>query len=208
MKGLKMKRLSILLLAVMVSLSSYAINEEKEMAKESRPSSFQPKPLDDDWSKWLVGEWKGTVGLGGIKSEARREIELGLNGQFLITKHEHKVSNEEIQGLRKIAHISDEDVKKYQSLPFKYLEIWTIDPKNGEVIGYFFDSLRRVAQGKGKLQGNKEIVEWQWFAQGQPAFSNISITERVSDDRFITTKKYTLPDGSTMEGRVEMTRKE
>ena len=203
-----MKRLSILLLVVMVSLSSYAINEEKEMAKESGSTSFQPKPLDDDWSKWLVGEWKGTVGLAGVKSEAWRKIELGLNGQFLITKHEHKITNEEIQGLKKITHISDEDVKKYQSLPFKYLEIWTIDPKNGEVIGYFFDSLRRVAQGKGKLQGNKEIVEWQWFAQGQPAFSNISITERVSDDRFITTKKYTLPDGSTMEGRVEMTRKE
>jgi hypothetical protein len=52
-------------------------------------------------------------------------------------------------------------------------------------------------------------VEWQWFAQGQGAsiMRNISITERVSDDRFITTKKYILPDGSTMEGKVEMTRK-
>ena len=75
--------------------------------------------------------------------------------------------------------------------------------------GYLFDSMRGVAEGKGKLQGNKEIVEWQWFAQGQGAsiMRNISITERVSDDRFITTKKYTLPDGSTMEGKVEMTRK-
>ena len=207
MKGLKMKSLSILLLVVMVSLSSYAINKEKEMAEISGSPSFQPKPLDDEWSKWLVGEWKGTVGLGGVKSEAWRKIELGLNGQFLITKHEHKITDEEIQELKKIMHISDEDVKKYQSLPFKYLEIWTIDPKNGEVIGYFFDSLRRVAEGKGKLQGNKEIVEWQWFAQGQRAFSSINITERVSDDRFITTKKYILPDGSTMEGKVEMTRK-
>jgi len=53
-----MKRLSILLLVLMVSLSSYAINEEKEKAKESRSTSFQPKPLEDDWSKWLVGEWE------------------------------------------------------------------------------------------------------------------------------------------------------
>ncbi len=201
-----MKRSSVILLVVIVSLSAYAINEEKETAKESGSYSFQPKPLDDDWSKWLVGEWKGTVGLGGVKSEAWREIELGLNGQFLITKHEHKVTNEEIQELKKIMHISDEDVKKYQSLPFKYLEIWTIDPKTGEVIGYLFDSMRVVAEGKGKLQGNKEIVEWQWFAQGQGA-SSIRIMEKVSDDRFITTKKYILPDGSTMEGKVEMTRK-
>ena len=202
-----MKRLSILSLVVMASLSAYAINEEKETAKESGSTSLQSKPLDNDWSNWLVGEWKGTVGLRGIKSEAWREIELGLNGQFLITKHEHKVTNEEIQELKKIAHISDEDVRQYQSLPFKYIEIWTIDPKNGEVIGYFLDSLRRVAEGKGKLQGNKEIVEWEWFAQGQRAFSSINTTERVSDDKFITTKIYILPDGSTMEGKVEMTRK-
>ena len=204
-----MKSLSILLPVVMVGLSSCAINQEKEMAEISGSPSFQPKPLDDEWSKWLVGEWKGTVGLNGMKSEARREIELGMNGQFLITKHEHKVSEKGIQELRRIPHISDEDVKKYQSLPFKYFEIWTIDPKSGEVIGYFFDSMRRVAEGKGKLQGNKEIVEWQWFAQSQgaPIMRNTSITERVSDDKFITTKRYTLPDGSTMDGKVEMTRK-
>ena len=96
MKDLKMKRLLILMLVTMISLSSCAINKEKEMAEISGPPSFQPKPLDDEWSKWLVGEWKGIVELRGIKSEAWREIELGLNGQFLITKHEHKVTNEEI----------------------------------------------------------------------------------------------------------------
>ena len=176
------------------------------MAQENQPSSFQPKPLNDEWSKWLVGEWEGTVGLGEMNSEAWRKVELGLNGQFLITKHEHKVTNEEIQELKKIMHISDEDAKKYQSLPFKHLEIYTIDLKNGEVIGYLFDSMRCVAEGKGKREGNKEIMEWQWFAQGQGA-SSIRIMEKVSDDRFITTEKYILPDGSTMEGKMEMTRK-
>jgi len=201
-----MKKLSIFLLVVMLSLTLYAINEEKEMAQENQPSSFQPKPLNDEWSKWLVGEWEGTVGLGEMNSEAWRKVELGLNGQFLITKHEHKVTNEEIQELKKIMHISDEDAKKYQSLPFKHLEIYTIDLKNGEVIGYLFDSMRCVAEGKGKREGNKEIMEWQWFAQGQGA-SSIRIMEKVSDDRFITTEKYILPDGSTMEGKMEMTRK-
>ena len=201
-----MKHVSIVLLIVMVSMASCTLNKEKEMTKDIKSSSFQPEPLDDDWSKWLVGEWKGIVRLGGMKSEACREIELGLNGQFLITKHEHKVTNEEIQELKKIMHISDEDVKKYQSLPFKYLEIWTIDPKNGEVIGYLFDSMRCVAEGKGKHQGNKEIMEWQWFAQGQEA-SSIRIMEKVSDDRFIATEKYILPNGRTMEAKGEMTRK-
>ena len=93
--------------------------------------------------------------------------------------------------------ISDEGVKRYQSLPFKYLEIWTVDPRNGEVIGYLFDSMRCAAQGKGKLQGNKEIVEWQWFVRGQGA-SSIRTMEKVSNDRFIATEKYILPDDKTM----------
>jgi hypothetical protein len=46
----------------MVSSSSYAINEEKETPKESGSASFQPKPLDDEWSKWFVGEWKVVSG--------------------------------------------------------------------------------------------------------------------------------------------------
>jgi hypothetical protein len=45
-----------------------------------------------------------------------------------------------------------------------------------------------------------------WFAQGQGA-SSIRIMEKVSDDRFIATEKYTLPDGSTMEGKIEMIRR-
>ena len=202
-----MKNLAIMLFVVMVSVASCAIDKKKEIASESTPSSFQPKPLDDEWSKWLVGKWKGIVALGGMKSEAWREIELGLNGQFLITKHEHKVTNEEIEELKKIMHISDEDVRKYQSLPFKYLEIWTIDPTSGEIIGYLFDSLRCVAGGRGERKGNKEIMEWEWCCQGQGGASSIRITEKISDDKFIMTEKYILPDGSTMEGKVEMTRK-
>jgi len=177
------------------------------MTKEIKSSSIQPEPLDDEWSKWLVGEWKGIVRLGGMKSKACREIEPGLNGQFLITKHEHKVTNEEIQELKKIMQISDEDVKKYQNLPFKYLEIWTIDPSNGEIVGYLFDSMRCVATGKGRREGNKEIMEWKWFVHAQGATS-IRIIEKVSDDKFIAAEKYMLPDGSTiMEAQGEFTRK-
>jgi hypothetical protein len=49
-------------------------------------------------------------------------------------------------------------------------------------------------------------VEWQEFTQGQGA-SSIRIMKKVSDDRFITTEKYILPDGRTMEDKAEFTRK-
>jgi len=203
-----MKRLSIILLIVMVILSSCAINKEKEMAKKSRPSVFLPKPVDDDWSKWLVGEWEGSGESNAGKGKGWVQIELGLNGQFLIMKGEAKITQitpEQIQYLKETLHASDEDIEKFQSSTFKELQIHTIDPKTGEIIGYLFDSLRCIATGTGKRQGNKEIMEWEWSGSGQG--TSIRITEKVSDNKLIITEKYTLPDGSIMEDRGEMTRR-
>jgi hypothetical protein len=192
----------------MVILPSCAINKEKEMAKESRPSVFLPKPVDDDWSKWLVGEWEGSGESNAGEGKGWVQIELGLNGQFLIMKGEAKITQitpEQIQYLKKTLHASDEDIEKFQSSTFKELQIHTIDPKTGEIIGYLFDSLRCIATGTGKRQGNKEIMEWKWSGSGQG--TSIRITEKVSDDKLVITEKYTLPDGSTMEDKGEMTRK-
>jgi hypothetical protein len=57
-----MKHVSIVLLIVMVSMASCAKMQQKEMIKESGTPSFQPKPLDDEWSKWLIGKWEDTGG--------------------------------------------------------------------------------------------------------------------------------------------------
>jgi hypothetical protein len=46
-----MKHVSIVLLIVMVSMASCTKMQQKEMIKESRIPSFQPEPLDDEWSK-------------------------------------------------------------------------------------------------------------------------------------------------------------
>jgi len=204
-----MKRLSILLLVVMVSLNSYAINEEKEMAKESGSTSFQPKPLNDDWFKWLVGQWEGSfesdVGTGKI----RTKIELGLNGQFLIMKTEAKtteITDEQRQYLREILGASDEDIKRYRSSTSKELQIHTVDPKTGERIGYLFDSFRCVAEGRGRRQGNKEIIEWKWSVIAQGATS-VRIIEKINDNKFTLNHKYILPNGNKMEDKVEFTRK-
>ena len=180
------------------------------MAKESGPSSFQPKPIDDEWSKWLVGEWEGSGESDTGAGKGRVKIELGLNGQFLIYKGEGDVTEmtaEQIQYLKETMHASDEDIERLQSSTFKELQIHTIDPETGEVIGYLFDSLRCIAKGRGKREGNKEIMEWEWSGQGEGA-SSIRIAEKVSDDKIIVTEKYTLPNGNKMEDKGVMTRKE
>ncbi len=193
-----MRHISIVLLIVMVSMASCATNQEKEIAEESKPSSFQPEPLDDEWSKWLVGEWDG-----GFK------IEFGLNRQFLIMKGEAETGEmtpDQIKYLKDTLNASDEDIEKMQSHPFKELQIHTIDPKTGERIGYLFDSTRCIAKGTGRLEGNKEIMKWRWSGRGQGATS-IRIIEKINDNKFTLNHKYTLPDGKKMEDKIEMTRK-
>jgi hypothetical protein len=217
-----MKRLSILLLVVMVILSSYAINEAKETAKESGSTSFQPKPLDDDWNKWLVGEWKVVSGEQSLADESGKvtkidldelgaggfKIELGLNGQFLIMKSWSETSEmtpEQIQQLKDTLRASDEDIERMLSMPFKELQIHTIDPKTGERIGYLFDSMRCIAKGTGRLERNKEIMEWVWSATAQGATS-VRIIEKINDNKFTYNHKYILPNGNKMEDNVEFTR--
>ncbi|MHC4728887.1 MAG: hypothetical protein ACYS17_16845 [Planctomycetota bacterium] len=204
-----MKRLSILLLVVAVSLSSCAINKQKEMAKESRSTSFQPKPLDDDWSRWLVGQWEGSVESDVGTGKIRTKIELGLNEQFLIMKSEAEITeitDEQRQYLKETLHASDEYIERSQNSTFEELQIHTIDPKTGEVVGYLFDGLRCIAKGRARRQGNKEIIEWKWSATAQGATS-VRIIEKINDNKFTLNHKYILPDGSKMEDKAEMSRK-
>jgi hypothetical protein len=221
-----MKHVSIVLLIVMVSMASCAKMQQKEMAKESGTPSFQPKPLDDEWSKWLIGKWQVTKGesdfLGGEMEglgEPNEEgasgftIESGLNGQFLIMKSwaqtgemtdEQKKQMKE--ALKETTNASDEDLDRFLSMPYKELQIQTTDPKTGEVIGYLFDSQRCIAEGRGKWEGNKEIIEWKWSGTGQGATS-VSIIEKINDNKFTINVKYILPNGKKMEDKIEMIRK-
>lgn len=221
-----MKHVSIVLLIVMVSMTSCAKMQQKEMAKESGTPSFQPKPLDDEWSKWLIGKWQVTRGqsdfLGGEMEglgESNEEgasgftIESGLNGQFFIWKSWAKsgeMTDEQKKqmkdALKEATNASDEDLERFLSMPYEELQIHTIDPKTGEVIGYLFDSQRCIAEGRGRRQGNKETIEWKWSVTGQGA-SSVSIIEKISDNKFTINVKYILPNDKKMEDKIEMIRK-
>ncbi|MGD0573136.1 MAG: hypothetical protein ABSB11_08965 [Sedimentisphaerales bacterium] len=206
-----MKRL-IAIAVIMLVITSCATNQEKESGKGNIPSLEPPKALDDDWSRWLVGNWQGTAKSDfgehkdWAKGDCRLNIELALNGQFLVRKGRSQVtslSDEYIKQL-KGQHLSDSDIEKMRNSTFESMEVYTIDPKTGEIVGYLFDSLRCVAKGTGKRQGNKEIINWVWSVQGQG--SSTRVTEKIGNDRFISTEKYTMPDGSAMKDIAEMTR--
>jgi hypothetical protein len=225
-----MKKSSVILLVVLVSLSSCVINEKKETAKESGSTSFQPKPLDDEWSKWLIGKWQVTGGgseflgdeledLGESNAEVAAGfiIESVLDGQFLIWKswadtgettdeQTQQFDDEQIQHLKETTNASVEEIEKFLSMPYESLQIQTIDPTTGERIAYFFDSLRCIAKGTGRLEGKKEIMEWQWSG-ASPGVTSVGIIEKINDNKFAGSMKYTLPDGNTMEEKIEMIRR-
>jgi hypothetical protein len=223
-----MKHASIVLLIVMVSMASCAKQQQKETVKESGTPSFQPEPLDDDWSKWFVGEWKVVSGASLVADESGKvakidlddvdeegtdgfKIEFGLNGQFLIIRGSSgEMTDEQKKQIKdaskEMTNASEEDIERFLSMPYKSLQIQTIDPKTGEVIEYLFDSQRCIAQGRGRRRGNKEIIEWVWSATAQGATS-VSITEKINNDKFTYNHKYVLPNGNKMEDKVEFARK-
>ncbi|MBN2181068.1 MAG: hypothetical protein JW715_04080 [Sedimentisphaerales bacterium] len=209
----------------MAGMVSCTAIQQKETAKESKSSSFQPEPLEDDWSKWLVGKWQVTSGHSdflGDESEGLGEsneegasgfiIESILNGQFLtweswnetgeMTDEQKKQLKE---ALKQTTNVSDEELERFVSMPYKSLLIQTIDPKTGERIAYCFDSQRLYGQGRGRLEDNKEVMEWEWSGIGR-GVTSVGITEKINDNKLSVSMKYTLPDGNKMEEKLEMIR--
>ena len=62
------------------------------MGNVNESTSFQPKPLDDDWCKWLVGEWEGLAESHAETAKLQLKVDYGLNGQFLMMNSESKLS--------------------------------------------------------------------------------------------------------------------
>jgi hypothetical protein len=202
-----MRRLSIALLVLMVGLASCAVNQEKGTVEGDASSDLLPGPLDDEWSKWVVGKWRVVGESESGKGEGWMTIEPALNGQFLIYRYETKIAEitaEQIQDLKKQVNASDQEIEIFRRTPFQGLEVHTVDERSCQVVGYAFDSLRTMAIGRGRRQGDTEVIEWVW--PGQRATS-VRTTQRLGDNKAIVAERMTLADGTTMDDWAEMTRK-
>jgi hypothetical protein len=191
-----------------------AMKQEKKKVPENVPSLTPPQGLEDPWSRWLIGEWDSAAesDLPGfvcwVKGTGRVKAELGVGGQFLVVTKQGEVaqlSDEYVQHLREKMHASEVEIEKLRTMKFAEVDYRTIDPRTGGIVAYLFDSWRCAATGTGTCDGNKEVIEWKWSAGGQG--TSVRTTEKVSEDQFVVTEKYTLPDGGTMEDRARMVRK-
>jgi hypothetical protein len=175
----------------------------KIAAEPARRIMFLPPPLTDDWSKWIAGEWEGSGESDAGKGRGSSRFELTLSGQFLIQRGEAAIGEINPEYLKKHMHASEEEIERFKRSGYQSLEIYTIDQETGEVIGFLFDNLRCMAKGRGKREGYKEIMEWEWAA----GHRSTRITERVGDDKLVVTERTRNADGSIMEDKGEMTRR-
>jgi hypothetical protein len=197
-----MKSRSLVLLALVMSITLPIMGQNQDDAKGVNRPMFLPKPLDDEWTKWIIGEWEGAGDSTAGKGMGRTKIELGLNGQFLIFTGKANITEINAEYLKKNMHASDEEIQRFKNSPYKALEIYTVDQKSGDIVGYLFDSLRCTAHGRGKREANKEIIDWQWTN----GHKSTRITEKISDDKMAVIERTPMPDGSIMEDKGEMTR--
>ncbi len=166
------------------------------------PAMFFPQPLDDEWCKWVVGEWEGTGSSDAGKGRGTGHFELALGGQFLICRGQAEITGLDPDYLKKHMHATDSEIERFKRSGYQQLEIYTVDQKTGEVIAFLFDSLRCVATGRGRREGYKETVNWEW----QTGHKSTRITERLSADKMLVIERTPNPDGSVMEDKGELTR--
>jgi len=201
-----------MLIAVILGCSCTMNNvEEKQAGKTDNNTVLPlvvPDQLNDDWTRWIIGTWGDFREPGSQETrDGWMKAELGLNGQFLIIRHENQITDEDIESLKDRTKTTDDQAVKFQSQTHKEIEYYTIDQETQEVIGYLFDGLRCIAVGRGKREGNKEVITWKWKC-GRREATSIRTTVKVSEDKLLMTDKYLATDGTTMiEGTAEAIRK-
>ena len=155
--------LTLLVVALIISLSSCS-SPMKTTDQVGKPM-FLPPPLADDWSKWIVGVWEGAGESETGRGSGVERVESALNGQFLICRGEAKITEmtpDQVAYLKRNMHASEEEIERFRTSPYRSLEIFTVDQATGEVVGFSFDSLRCIATGRGRREGNRQIIDWEW----------------------------------------------
>jgi hypothetical protein len=174
----KMRRFLILVLLLSLCLAQALAAQQKD--KPAIPSL--PTPLSEqfvEW-QWLLGEWEGFTESPMGKSTDWQRNDLGLDDQFLLME-----ATSEMNGMN-----------------YKGMGAFTVDPKTGDLIGYWIDNMRGFYVGKGKIGENQFTMTWDG-SMGK----STRITEKVNENEFKITIKATGPDGKPMEATTVMKRK-
>lgn len=171
-----MKKLTIL--AVLLLGFSLTVFAQEKSTQEA-PAFTPPPPLNNEFLNWMVGEWEGWSESAMGKTSDHMTCSMALNNQFMLIGYQAKAENMTYEGRGAMTLAAD-----------------------GQVKGFWIDNMRSMSQGKGTLAGNILTMEWNTPGMGK----GVRITERINENKFKVTEKWTMPDGNVMESRSEMTR--
>ena len=200
-----MKRTFVVLLTLMAFTALPMLAQEKEKPKEAAPSMEPPKPLADDFCKWMIGEWEGWSTSPMGKSKDWQKVEMGLDKQFVMTHYNSKMTEmtpDQMKAMAEAYGMTKEQVEKMKDMTYKGMGPMTINPMTGEYVGYWFDNWRGMYKGTGKREGNKITMNWEG-----PMGTSMRTIENVGDDKMVQTYSEKDMKGNVVEGKTEMTRK-
>jgi hypothetical protein len=197
-----MKRLALLLFFVVACLALPLFAQD---TKEAAPAMAPPKALEDDLMKWMVGEWEGWDNSPMGKSQVWQKNELSLDNQFVVTHYTSKITEmtpEQMKAAAAMYGMPEDQAKNMIGTVYTGMGPTTINPQTGEIVAYWFDSMRSVYTGKGKRDGGKYTVNWEG-----PMGSMVMVVEKTADDKMVMTFDQKDPSGNVMQSKAEFTRK-
>ncbi|MCP5105293.1 MAG: DUF1579 domain-containing protein [bacterium] len=172
-----MKKIIVMMLVVLVFIVMPVLAQEAK--KDAPPSFAPPQPLDNALMKWMVGDWEGSMNGPMGPSKEWLGYKFGMGGQFLFM----------------------EGGTKTGAMNYKGIGALTINAKTGVVEGYWIDNFRGMYHGKGKIEGNKNIMKWDG-TMGK----SLRIVEKVSENKMVVSVTMAGPDGKDQTFKGELTR--
>lgn len=174
----------------------------KDMAMESKDAGESMTPpvslKNDPWMKWMIGEWEGTTESPMGTSKDWMKLEFALDGQFVIAHYKSEATTVNKEMAMQMG-MTEEQMKA----PYSGMGVFTLDPKTGEAVDYWFDNWRSISSGKGKRVDNVETTNWE-SAMG----SEVRTLEKKGENDMVMTFKMTMAGSDqAMEGKTVLKRK-
>lgn len=190
---------------IILILTAVLMVHAQEMQK-GEMSPMPPQPLQDEWHQWLIGEWEGTTDGNMGKTRDWMKIDWGPGKQFLVMHYKGKTTEVNPDMLSKAAkkmNMPEAQLKEMMMQDYLGLGVTTVNPKTGELMGYWFDSYRDISEGQGTREGNATTMTWSSAAMG----SMTRTVERVSEDEMKIKMHGKDPSGLEYDGTSVMKRK-
>lgn len=197
--------INLLWLSSCLFLALPMMAQEKKMP-ETAPAAMQPpQPLQGEFWTWMHGEWEGMTESPMGKSKDWMACKMGLDNQFIMMHYKSKnteLEPEAAEAMMKAMNLSAADMEKMKNSVYSAMGPMTVNPQSGEIMAWWFDNWRGVYQGKGKMENNKIVMQWEG-----PMGKSERTIEMASENKLVMRFKGPGPTGEMMEGQTVMHRK-